>query len=288
MSTTQNGVLDPFKLGEPEAPSRTVKLFDANEEELDLSDIGSGRQKAFEHSYFDTVSDWLGQHGPALAHLLLILGSAAGTVTNSRHFATIEGQLVFSMFATLLLCGLIIEAAFAYAWMKKGSTDLAGTQLHEARKLYNLSSVIMIGDLSLSVAAVAIGAGQIAEYWVGIIQPIGAVFLIRFFYNLKGAHPMTIARQRVVSLKAYQEAALVEDEAEALQLVLDEKRHERFMKRAALEQRIGAGEALVNSGWFRRQIKRATKEAVGQKLLPEVVGKLQKLPELLRLKGRSN
>lgn len=272
-----------------ELPRRRVRLYSASDEPLDLSASGSGHENPFEESYFDRVGDWLGKHGPAISHLFLIIGSAAGTLTNAFHFAEVDGQVIYTLLVTLIFCGLIVEASFAYAWMKRGSTDLAGAQIASVNKLYNRSSIVMIGDLSLSVAAVAIGIGDIAEYWVGIVQPLFAVHLVRIFFALKGEHPMTIAKQRVATLKAYMDAGAVENEAENMRLQLDEERHERFMKRAALEQRIAAGEALVAGGWFRRQVKKAVHESVNKKLLPEVRARLGKLPELLRLgQGRSN
>ncbi len=147
----------------------------------------------------------------------------------------------------------------------------------------------MIGDLSLSVAAVAIGIGDVAQYWVGIVQPLFAVHLVRIFFAIKGEHPMTIAKQKVATLKAYMAAGAVENEAAEMRLQLDEERHERFMKRAALNQRIAAGEVLVSGGWFKRQVKRAVRDSVNKKLLPGIRGKLGKLPQLLRLpRSREN
>jgi len=282
-----NGRVKPgFNLGDPEKPSPKVTLYNSNDEPIDLTDTGSGNENPFEHSFFDIVGDWLGKHGPAISHLFLIIGSAAGTLTNAIHFATgPEGQLVHTLFATLIFCGLIVEASFAYAWMKQGSTDLAGAQIKSVRDLYNRSSFVMIGDLSLSVASVAIGIGDVAQYWVGIVQPLFAVHLVRLFFVIKGSHPMTIAKQKVATLKAYMEAGAVENEAEHMRLQLDEERHERFMRRAALEQRIAAGEALVSGGWFKRQVKKAVRQSVDKKLLPDVRSRLGKLPELLRLPG---
>lgn len=290
MSNTSNGVItDPFDLGTPEKPRQKVKLFDASDNVLDLTEIDSGKTDPFEQSWFEGLSNWLGKHGPALAHTFLIVGSAAGTVTNALHFAETGQGLVHTLLVTLLFCGLVIEFGFAYAWKKAGSTDLAGNQVKTVNDLYNLSSIIMIGDLSLSVAEIAFGIGEIAAYWVGIVQPIGAVFIIRLFYRLKQEHPMTKAMQKVATLKARAQAGAVENEAQNMQLLLDEEKHERFMRRAALNERMIAGQKIVSGRWFRGQIKRATKDAVGKTLLPNIRAKVKNLPNLLRLpRSRKN
>ena len=285
MSNTSNGTLDPFSIGTPDRPSRKIKLFGADDKEIDLTEVGSsGEESPFEDSYFDAVGDWLGKHGPAISHLFLIIGSAFGTVSNAWHLSHMDSVSIWQLvFGVLLFCGLIVECAFAVSWLKRGSTDLAGNQLVTVKKLYDRSSIVMIGDLSLSLAEVALGIGGIAAFWVGCVQPIFSVHLVRLFFQLKGEHPMTIARQRVGTLKARMAAGEVENEAQALQLILDEERHNRFMQRASLEQRIAAGEALVSSRWFRSQIKRAVKDSVGKSLLPNVRAKLANLPNLLRL-----
>jgi len=278
-----------YGLDKPEKPSTRVKLFDANENEIDFSEVGEAEAKPFEESYFDKVGDWLGKHGPAISHLFLIIGSGAGTVRNAWHLSQLDSVDVWQLiFAVLLFCGLIVECAFAYAWMKRGSFTLAGPQLATAKKLYDRSSIVMIGDLSLSLAEIAFGVGKIAQFWVGIVQPIMAVHLVRLFYQLKGEHPEAVARQNVVTLKALMRAEWVEEEAANQRLALDESRHERFMQRAALNKRHEHGRKLVAGRWFNGQMKRAVKDAVNQKLLPDALGKLKRLPKLLKLNGRKN
>lgn len=286
MITTKNGSTNGqaglHKASKKATPS--AKLFGPNNQPLNLQNVGSGKEQPFEDSYFDAVGNWLGRHGPAIAHLLLIVGSAASTVTNAWHWSHIDDELVISILITLLFCGLIVEAAFGYSWKMRGTTNLTGMQVHTALFMYNLASIIMIGDLGFSVIESALDIDDVAGYWVGIVQPLGSVWLVRKFYEIKGQHPMTIAKQKVATLKARAAASRVEHHAAEFRLELDEAKHERFMKRAALEQRIGAGEALVGSGWFRRQVNKAVKQSVNATLLPSIKEKVGKLPQLLGLK----
>lgn len=278
---TQNG----------EDTTRKVHLYSANDEPIDLDklELGEGKKQPFDESYFDKVSSWLAQHGPALAKLLLIIGSGAGTVYNAIKAGHMDGvEIGWLVTLILMAAGLIVEMGFAYGWSRRGSYDLAGEQHATVDKIFNRSSYVMIGDLSLSVAEIAFGVGGIATYWIGIVQPIMAVHVVRLFYKLKGEHPEYIAEMEIVDMKARMKASAVRDAAKAQQLALAEKEHERSLEWAALRKRHEHGQKLVTSRWYDRQIKVATREAVGQKLLG-VRDRLGKLPKLLGIgKERSN
>ena len=268
-----------------------VELFGPNEQPINLASlqVGSGKKKPFDDSFFDDVSNWLAQHGPALAKLLLIIGSGAGTIYNAIKAGHIEGvQIGWLITLILSAAGLIVECGFAYGWSRRGSYDLAGRQRATVDLIFNRSSYVMIGDLSLSVAEIAFGVGGIATYWIGIVQPIMAVHVVRLLYRLKGEHPEFLAEMEVLDMKANMKASVIRDALQDQKLELAEKAHERNLEWAALKKRHEHGVKLVNGRWYDRQIKQATKEAVGQKI-SVVRLKLGKLPKLLKIgKQRSN
>lgn len=248
------------------------------------SDHDAGRTDPFDRSALDTVSTLLAQHGPALAKLLLIAGSATGTIYNAikagSHPQVLNGGLLI---AILISAGLIVECGFAYAWSRKGSHDLAGLQRKTVDAIFHRSSYVMIGDLSLSVAEVAFGIGNVAIYWIGLVQPFCAVHIVKLFYELKGQHPEYIAEMEIVDMRADMKAAELRDEAETQRLNLAERNHERQLQWASLRERHQAGSKLVSSRWFRRQTSKAVKDAVGKKLLQDIRKRVGKLPSLLRL-----
>lgn len=278
---TQNG----------EDVTRKVHLYGPNSEPLDLEslDIGEGRKQPFDSSALDHVSNLLATHGPALAKLLLIVGSATGTIYNAIKAGHMDGvQIGFLVTLILSAAGLIVECGFAYGWSRRGSYDLAGAQRVTVDKIFNRSSYVMIGDLSLSVAEVAFGVGGIATYWIGIVQPVMAVHVVRLFYRLKGEHPEYLAEIEIVDLRAQMKAMAIRDAANDQRLALAEHEHERSLQWAALRKRHEHGKKLVESRWYDREIKRATREAVGERLV-SVRGKLLGLPKLLGIgKERSN
>lgn len=257
---------------------------------LEALKVGEGKKKPFDESFFDVVSNWLATHGPALAKLLLIIGSAAGTIYNAIRAGHIDGvEIGWLVTMILSAAGLIVECGFAYGWSRQGSYDLAGRQRVTVDKLFNRSSYVMIGDLSLSVAEIAFGVGGIATYWIGLVQPIMAVHVVKLFYRLKGEHPEYIAEMEIVDMQANMKASLIRDAAQVQRLELAEKGHERSLEWAALRKRHEHGTKLVASRWYDRQVKQAVKEAVNQTYLPGLRKALGKLPKLLRLgQGRSN
>lgn len=279
------------KNGQPTEPKeRRVHLYSAKDQLLDLDSLaaGAGSKSPFDPSFFDVVSNWLAKHGPSLAKLLLIVGSAAGTVYNAIKASHMEGvEIGWLIMLILSAAGLIVECGFAYGWSRRGSYDLAGKQRETVDKIFNRSSYVMIGDLSLSVAEVAFGIGGIATYWIGIIQPVMAVYIVKLFYTLKGQHPEYIAEMEIVDLKANAKASQIRDAANDQKLELAEKNHERTLQWAALRKRHEHGLKLAGSRWYNRQVKQATREAVNREYLPAVRKKLGKLPKLLRLEGSS-
>lgn len=274
-----------------QAPAKPIELLGPNEQPINLAsfNLGTGKKKPFDDSLFDGISSWLAKHGPALAKLLLIIGSGAGTIYNGIKAGNMEGvEIGWLVTLILSVAGLIVECGFAYGWSRRGSYDLAGRQRSTVDLIFNRSSYVMVGDLSLSVAEIAFGVGGIATYWIGIVQPIMAVHVVRLFYRLKGEHPEYIAEMEIVDLKANMKASLVRDAIQSQKLELAEKAHERNLEWAALRKRHEHGVKLVNGRWYDRQIKQATKDAVGQKL-SGVRLKLGKLPKLLKIgKSRKN
>jgi len=274
-----------------EPTSRRVHLFGANDKLLDLDSInvGEGRKEPFDQSYFDKVSKYLSTHGPALAKLLLIIGSGAGTIYNAIKAGHMDGVEI-GWLVTLILtaAGLIVEMGFAYGWSRRGSYDLAGEQRATVDKIFNRSSYVMIGDLSLSVAEIAFGVGGIATYWIGIIQPVMAVHVVRLFYKLKGEHPEYLAEMELVDMKARMKAAAIRDAAKDQRLALAERDHERSMEWASLKKRHEHALKLVTGRWYNRQVKQEVRKAVGQSV-GAMRTQLGKLPKLLRIgQGRSN
>lgn len=253
---------------------------------LDNRAVKASRKSPVDSSFFDVVSNWLATHGPSLAKLLLIVGIAAGTVYNAIKAGHMEGvEIGWLIILILSAASLIVECGFAYGWSRRGSHDLAGNQRETIDKIFNRSSYVMIGDLSLSVAEVAFGIGGIATYWIGIIQPVMVVHIVKLFYTLKGQHPEYIAEMEVVDLKANAKASQIRDAANDQKLELAERDHERALQWAALRKRHEHGLKLAGSRWYNRQIKQATREAVNREYLPAVRKKQGKLPKLLRLEG---
>ena len=223
----------------------------------------------FDSSFFDGISNWLATHGPALAKLLLIIGSTAGTIYNAIKAGKSDGvEIGWLITLILAAAGLIVECGFAYGWSRKGSGSLAGKQVRTVEKIFNRSSYVMIGDLSLSVAEIALGVGGIAMYWIGIVQPIMAVHIVKLFYRLKGEHPEYIAELEIVNMQADMRASQIRDRVQNQKLQLAERNYERSMEWASLRKRHEHGYKLVNSRWYNRKVKRAVKEAVDQKYLP--------------------
>lgn len=248
---------------------------------------GIGEIKSpFDASYFDTVSNWLALHGPALAKLFLIVGSGAATVYNAIKAGHMDGVEIGWMI-TLILCaaGLIVEMGFAYGWSRRGSYELAGRQRKTVDKIFNESSYVMIGDLSLSVAEIAFGIGGVATIWIGVVQPIMAVRIVRLFYKLKGQHPEYMAQMEVVDMQARMRAMDVRDQAENQRLELAEREHERAMKWAALMKRHEHAHKLVTGRWYSRQVKRVVREAVGRSI-GAMRGDLKRLPGMIGLTGK--
>lgn len=274
---------------ETETQERRVHLYGANDKPLDLESlaIGAGKKAPFDTSFFDVVSIWLATHGPALAKLLLIVGSAAGTIYNAVRAGHIEGvEIGWLVMLILSAAGLIVECGFAYGWSRRGSYDLAGEQRATVDKLFNRSSYVMIGDLSLSVAEIAFGVGGMATYWIGIVQPVMAVHIVKLFYALKGQHPEYIAEMEVVDMQASIKAERIRDAVNDQRLELAERNHERAMQWAALNKRHEHGLKLAGSRWYDRQVRKATREAVNREYLPGVRAKLGKLPKLLGIGGK--
>lgn len=282
-STNHTSTTEQHQHGDP------VELYGPDDQKLNLSaltDRGAGAKNPFDSSFLDGASRMLATHGPAFAKLSLIVGSATATVYNAIKAGASPRVLNGDLITTVLIAaGLIVECGFAYAWSRKGSYDLAGAQRITADAIFNRASLIMIGDLSLSVAEIAFGVGMIAIYWVGIVQPIFAVHIVRLFYRLKGEHPEYIAEMEIVDLRADLRAADIRDKADALRLSLAERKHERHMQWAALDARHYSGSKLVTSRWFKRQVNNAVKEAVGKSLLGDIRARVGKLPKLLRIGG---
>lgn len=279
----------PYQASNGEAAISETPIHDAHELS-EFGDHGAGHKDPFEASFLDAASRTLATHGPAFAKLSLIVGSATATIYNAikagNHPAVLSSGLVTTI---LIAAGLIVECGFAYAWSRKGSYDLAGAQRLTADAIFNRSSLVMIGDLSLSVAEVAFGVGQIAVFWIGIVQPIVAVHIVRLFYRLKGEHPEYIAELEVVDLRADMRASRIRDKADVLRLSQAERKHERHLQWAALEERHRSGVRLVSSGWFRRRVNQSVKDAVGKNILGDVRKRLGKLPALLGIgRGRES
>ena len=269
--------------------SNSSMLYGPNNQKLDLDNLmdkGSGLKKPFDPSPLDTISDLLATHGPALAKLLLIFGSGTATVYNAFKAGNHPGVLNGEMLTTILIAaGLIVECGFAYGWSRRGSYDLAGRQRQRVDLIFNRSSYMMIGDLSLSVAEIAFGIGNIALYWVGIVQPFMAVHVVKLFYKLKGEHPEYIAEMEIVDMRADIKAAQIRDMAEGARLDLAENKHERHLQWASLNERHSSSTKLVGSRWFRRKVSREVKEAVGKNLLDDVRERVGKLPRLLKIRN---
>ncbi|MDZ4698565.1 MAG: hypothetical protein SH809_02560 [Rhodothermales bacterium] len=272
-----------------------VTLYGANDRPLELPNIegasrGAGRREPFDKSFLDGPKNWFSKHGPALANLLLMGGSATGTVATalrSSHAAGLDSPLLVA--SVMILAGLVIECGFAWAWSRQGTHDLAGRQRVLADRMFKMAAAVMVGDLSLSLAEVAFGVGGIAPYWIGGIQPAAAVWIVYTFYAIKGAHPEHLADLEIVDLRADAKAAAMRDRADAFRLALAERKHERALKWAALDTRQEYAEKLVTGRWFRRRVKGEVKKAVGQNLLGDVRRKLGELPRLLGIgKARQN
>lgn len=282
-TTTSNGHATAPAEREP------VTLYGADDRPLSLADLGvtdrgAGRKEPFDKSFLDGVKNWFAKHGPALANLLLMGGSATGTVATAirtSHTSGLDSPVMVA--AVMIFAGLVIECGYAWAWSRQGTHDLAGRQRVLADRLFKMASVVMVGDLSLSLAEVAFGVGGMAPYWIGGVQPAAAVWIVYTFYAIKGAHPEHLAEMEIVDLRADAKAADARDKADAFRLQLAERNHERAMRWAALDTRQDYAERLVRSGWFRRRVKGAVKEAVGQNLLGNVRAQLGKLPRLLGL-----
>lgn len=279
----------PTKTKSRRSNNGSSTLYGPNNQKLDLdnlTDHGAGRKKPFDSSPLDTISDLLATHGPALAKLMLIFGSGTATVYNAFKAGAHPDILNGNMLTTILIAaGLIVECGFAYGWSRRGSYDLAGFQRQRVDMIFNRSSWVMIGDLSLSVAEIAFGIGQIALYWVGIVQPVMAVHIVKLFYKLKGEHPEYIAEMEIVDMKADLKAAQIRDQAEEARLAIAENKHERSLQWASLNERHASSTKLVTSRWFRRKVNNEVKEAVGKNLLGDVRERVGKLPKLLRIKN---
>lgn len=264
-----------------------VTLYGADEKPLRLEDLGvtnhgAGSKSPFDRSFLDGPKNWFAKHGPALANLLLMAGSAAGTIYTAIRTSHGSGiDTPFLVAAVMILAGLVIECGYGWAWSRQGTHHLAGRQRVLADRIFKGASVVMVGDLSLSLAEVAFGIGHYSAYWIGGIQPMAAVAIVYTFYLIKGAHPEHLAELEIVDMRAAARAADARDKVEAFRLQLAERQHERAMRTAALETRQAYGERLVTSGWFRRRVKREVKGAVGHSLLGDVRQAVGKLPRLL-------
>ena len=166
-----------------------------------------------------------------------------------------ESKLVWLITLILAAAGLIVECGFAYGWSRKGSGSLAGKQVRTVENIFNRSSYVMIGDLSLSVAEIAFGVGGIATYWIGIVQPIMAVHIVKLFYRLKGEHPEYIAELEIVNMQADMRASQIRERVQNQKLQLAERNYERSMEWASLRKRHEHGYKLVNSRWYDRKSK---------------------------------
>jgi hypothetical protein len=78
-------------------------------------------------------------------------------------------------------------------------------------------------------------------------------------------------------------ASRIREKADVLRLSQAERKHERHLQWAALEERHRSGVRLVSSGWFRRRVNQNVKDAVGKNLLADIRTRVGKLPLLLKI-----
>lgn len=238
----------------------------------------------FDDTPLNQVVEQLKKHGIALAKIIFMIGTASATLFGGLAAGANSWEVMCMVWGS----GFILECLFAYSWVMTGNKKIAGRQDAIVQRIFKVSSLVMMGDLITMLLEAQAGAHQLFVIWTSIVQPLAAVYLMNQIYKLKNLHPETIAMREMVNLHAGMKASALRDKAHDDRLRLAEKEHERALEWAALRKRHEHAERLVSGRWYDREIKRATKAAVGQQL--DGMGlKLGKLPKLLKIgKARSN
>jgi len=237
-------------------------------------------QDPFDNSPLNYVINLLKTHGPAASKIIFLFGTAAATLYAGLAVASITVR--FMMWG----CGFILECLFAYSWAMTGSEKIAGRQHTIIQRIFKVSSLVMMGDLATMLLDNQAGLHGLFIAWTSGVQPLAAVYLMNQLYKLKASHPVAMANRERINLKAGMAAAAIRDRAFEQRLALAEREHERALQWAALEARHKHGMRRVNSYWYNRQIKRETKQAIGQSVEGAAL-KMKRLPGLLSIGGEA-
>lgn len=235
-------------------------------------------REPFDDTFLNHVINLLKTHGPAASKIIFLFGTAAATLYAGLSVASITVRFM------IWGCGFILECLFAYSWAMTGDERIAGKQYTIIQRIFKVSSLIMMGDLATMLLDNQAGLHGLFIAWTSGVQPLAAVYLMNQLYRLKASHPETIAHREIINLKASMRAAAIRDKAFQQRLDIAEREHERALQWAALEARHHHGMRLVSSRWYDGQIKRETKQAVGQSVEGAAL-KMKKLPQLLSIGG---
>lgn len=207
-----------------QAPSRKVKLYGPNSQPLksvtvEKPNIKSPASPFNEDSPLNKVIEFLHEHGPAAAKLFLMMATGAATAYGGW---TAGGGTEWLIMLMVWGCGFIVECAFAYSWVMKGSEKLAGAQVGINDRIHNRSSLLMIGALVTMLFGHQTAVTMPFIIWTSVFETIGAVWIIHQFYKLKGSHPMAMAEAEIVTLAASVEAEKVREQARDFKLLLSD------------------------------------------------------------------
>ena len=288
MKKSKNGILTPEEKGEyirtgklpkRRKPRRDTRLLGPDGQPVKMIDVQSIE---VESPFDDTPLDWLPmllkEHGIALSKIMFMVATGSATVFGGLAAANAGGAFNLTVALMVWGCGLLLEIAFAYAWFMEGSEKLAGEQKEILRRIFNTATWVMLGDLGCMLLEHQFaGNGMVHNlfiFWTSVVQTGAAIYIMRAYFNLKGAHPIAAARDEAVTTKAEIAALWIKEDAAKQRLMIDSAKNDREINYRDLEIRIKEEKSVVNSRKYRKKLKKeASRKLLGDELIPIAHGK---------------
>ena len=254
-------------------PVKRLELFDdkGNPTEFKKIKIRNSSSLFKKSAKFQKVIDLVGEEGPAFSKAAFMVGTAfetayagwmAGKPSSVTEIAGLIGESlpglttpqghIWLISIIVWGVGLMFETAFAFSWIRTGSSKLAGDQVDINNDIFDKCRLIMAGGLIAAVISTLFSAQILMNAYLALMM-FGAVHILHLQHKLKLADPRVQAKQEQTDLQADWEAAWIREGGKEQDLYLKKTEHERNVERRELAIKNQEEMKILSSRKYRKQ-----------------------------------
>jgi len=272
-----------------ETPKSSPLIYGPDNKPIHVVDVDEIEvESPFDDSPLGKVTEFLKTHGVALSKILFMVATAAATAFGGLAAAKAGGTFNISVALMVWGCGFLLEAAFAYSWHMKGSDVTAGRQKDIIENIFNVATIVMLGDLACMLLEHQFQGNILVHWlfigWTSAVQPFAAVYIMRAYFELKGANPITASKDRAVTLKAVMYSNAIEEHSKQLDLALQRSENQRYIDYRDMEIEREEESKVINSKRYRlikrnaarTKLLKASNTLDGESILGKLKGLLRK------------